>query len=54
MQGIDIQPTCLMYHGSEVVEPIRDAIAKHYPDDAATGFKPGDLRGGSLVEVPAP
>ena len=53
MKGIGIQPTCLMCHG-EVVEPIRAAIATHYPDDAATGFKPGDLRGGLWVEVPAP
>lgn len=53
MQGIGIPPTCLMFHGREVVEPIRDAIAKHYPDDAGTGFKPGDLRGGLWVELPA-
>lgn len=54
MKGIAVQPTCLMCHGSEVVEPIRAAIAKHYPDDAATGFAAGDLRGGLWVEVPAP
>ena len=54
MNGIGIQPACLACHGSDVAEPIRAAIATHYPDDAATGFALGDLRGGLWVEVPAP
>lgn len=53
MKGIGIQPACLACHGSDVAEPIRAAIAAHYPDDAATGFALGDLRGGLWVEVPA-
>ena len=54
MKGIGIQPACLACHGSDVAEPIRAAIAAHYPEDAATGFALGDLRGGLWVEVPAP
>ena len=32
---------------------VKAAIARHYPDDAATGFDVDDLRGLLWVEVPA-
>lgn len=55
MYGIATQPYCLSCHGSgdEVPEEVRTALAQLYPDDKATGFKRGDLRGGLWVEVPA-
>ncbi|TXI32827.1 MAG: DUF3365 domain-containing protein [Ottowia sp.] len=52
MRGIATEPPCLACHGSEVAEPVRAAIAQHYPGDHATGFAVGDLRGALWVEVP--
>lgn len=53
-RGIAVEPGCLACHGKTVAEPVKAAIARHYPDDAATGFEVGDLRGLLWVEVPAP
>ena len=53
MRGIATEPGCLACHGNRVSPQVRAAIAAHYPDDAATGFAVGDLRGGLWVEVPA-
>ena len=52
---IRLQKRCLACHGpaDALAEGVGEAIAKHYPDDAATGFKQGDLRGWFWVEVPA-
>ena len=52
MRGIATEPGCLACHGSTVAPAVRDAIARHYPGDAATGFDVGDLRGALWVEVP--
>lgn len=52
---ITLEATCTLCHGpaeslsSEVVA----ALAEGYPDDQATGFEEGDLRGWFWVEVPA-
>jgi hypothetical protein len=53
MRGIATEPGCLACHGTQVAPDIRDAIAQRYPDDGATGFEAGDLRGALWVEVPA-
>lgn len=53
MRGIATEPGCLACHGTQVAPAVRAAIAAHYPEDAATGFAVGDLRGGLWVEVPA-
>ena len=53
MRGIVTEPGCLACHGTNVVEPLRATIARHYPNDHATGFEVGDLRGALWVEVPA-
>lgn len=52
---IRIQAPCLLCHGAEdtIPTPIKEALAKHYPKDQATGFQDGDLRGWFSVEVPA-
>ncbi|SOD50529.1 Tll0287-like domain-containing protein [Pseudoxanthomonas wuyuanensis] len=51
-RGIRTEAGCLLCHGSTVAEPIAAAIAAHYPQDAATGFAEGDLRGLLWVEIP--
>lgn len=46
---------CLTCHGAleSIAAPVRDALAENYPEDAATGFAEGDLRGWFWLEVPA-
>ena len=45
---------CLMCHGGpdDMLEQVSEELAKRYPDDEATGFTQGDLRGWFWVEVP--
>jgi hypothetical protein len=38
-----------MCHGSDVPEAVAEAIAKRYPQDRATGYSAGDLRGAFVV-----
>lgn len=51
-RGIPVEAGCLACHGKDIAEPVRAALARHYPDDTATGFDVGDLRGLLWVEVP--
>ena len=41
---------CSVCHGTNIDPTISDAIAAAYPDDLATGFEPGELRGAFLVQ----
>ena len=52
---IKLQAKCLMCHGpvDSLVPGVPEQLAKLYPDDQATGFSEGDLRGWFWVEVPA-
>ena len=45
---------CTVCHGpkEELSEGVKAALAEHYPDDRATGFRPKDLRGVVSVRVP--
>lgn len=52
MRGIATEAPCTVCHGSDIAPGIRDMITRHYPDDGATGFAVGDLRGALWVEVP--
>jgi len=51
---IRLDVKCLMCHGQpdDILDEVKPELAKRYPDDAATGFKAGDLRGWFWVEVP--
>jgi hypothetical protein len=40
---------CLACHGSNVQPEVKTEILRLYPDDKATGFKAGDLRGAFTV-----
>lgn len=49
-------PLCLQCHGApgkDITAETLAAIQKLYPDDKATGFQPGDLRGLWRVTFPA-
>ena len=52
MQAIALQGPCVMCHGSELSDEIRDSLRLLYPADHATGFQPGELRGAFSVSVP--
>ena len=52
VEPIIVQPLCLACHGSEITRDIRAQITELYPDDRATGFKAGDLRGVFWLEYP--
>lgn len=53
MYGIRTQQVCETCHGVEPLPEAAEAIVRLYPDDRATGYSEGDLRGGLWVEVPA-
>jgi len=52
MRGIPVEPMCLACHGKSLAVDTRMALQRFYPDDTATGFDAGDLRGALWVEVP--
>lgn len=50
MKAIPTDKVCLSCHGSKIAAPIQANIDKYYPDDMATGFKLGDIRGAFTVK----
>lgn len=50
MKAIPSDKVCLSCHGSKIAEPVQIVLDKHYPDDMATGFKLGDIRGAFTVK----
>ena len=42
---IDMKPLCATCHGVEIAPLLREAINARYPNDAATGFSEGEVRG---------
>jgi hypothetical protein len=50
---IKLQAQCLMCHGPAEKIPleVKTQLAKLYPQDQATGFQEGDLRGWFWVEL---
>lgn len=53
VEPIVVKPMCLACHGTAVAREVRAALAAHYPDDRATGYAVGDLRGVFWVETRA-
>lgn len=51
---IRLKATCILCHGTDeqLMPEVKAAIASDYPNDQATGFAEGDLRGYFWVEVP--
>ena len=52
MKAIPTQKTCLTCHGQNLSEPLSKTIAEYYPDDRATGFSLGELRGAFTITQP--
>jgi hypothetical protein len=40
-----VEPVCLNCHGQELSDEVSAALGKHYPDDSATGYTLGQIRG---------
>ena len=53
VEPIMVQPLCLTCHGAELAPDVAGRIAELYPEDRATGFEAGELRGAFWVEFPA-
>ena len=52
VEPIATQPLCLACHGKSLAPDVAAHIAEAYPEDQATGFEAGDLRGVFWVEYP--
>ncbi len=50
VEPIVTQPLCLTCHGMSMATGTMQAIADRYPDDEATGFESGEIRGFFWVE----
>jgi len=51
MKAIPTAPMCTTCHGTEIDADLAATIREHYPDDRATGFQEGDLRGAFTATV---
>ncbi len=49
MKAIPTGEVCLRCHGSELAPEVSQALADLYPEDQATGYKEGDIRGAFVV-----
>ena len=52
LRAIVMQPVCLACHGATLAPELATAIARDYPQDSATGFETGQLRGAVTVQWP--
>lgn len=54
MKPISVQPQCLLCHGDakQIPASIQTMLKKHYPFDAAIGYKTGELRGAVSIKEP--
>ncbi|MDJ0513480.1 MAG: DUF3365 domain-containing protein [Methyloceanibacter sp.] len=54
MKAIPTQGPCLTCHGSNVSPSVKAKISELYPEDQATGFALGELRGAFTITQPVP
>lgn len=52
VEAIVLQPLCVACHGEALATEVAARINELYPEDRATGFRVGDLRGVFWVEYP--
>ncbi len=52
MKAIPTGQACLTCHGSQLAEPVQAEIRRRYPNDRATGFAFGDIRGAFSLTFP--
>ncbi|PPI81592.1 DUF3365 domain-containing protein [Marinobacter flavimaris] len=54
MSAIPTQKLCLGCHGKSIAPEVKAKLAELYPEDKATGFSEGDLRGAFVVTRDVP
>ncbi len=56
IEPLPVGPVCLGCHGptESLSSEVRAVLAEHYPEDRATGYAVGDLRGAVWAEAPVP
>jgi hypothetical protein len=54
MQAQVVEPLCLTCHGPAVNTEVLEVLRNYYPDDRATGYAPGEVRGAFSLVGPAP
>lgn len=54
LKAIPVQPMCLACHGTteNIPEAVKRKLAADYPNDRATGYAPGQIRGAVTVKKP--
>lgn len=53
MRAVNMQQQpCGVCHGTTIADDVRVAITERYPNDRATGFRAGELRGAILIGLP--
>ena len=54
LRPLIVAPLCITCHGSKenIPQEVKAILAERYPDDRATGFLVGDVRGAISVKIP--
>ena len=54
VKALPVQPLCLSCHGpvDQLTPAVKSALAQHYPNDLATGYSVGQIRGAISVRKP--
>lgn len=52
MKGIVLQKGCVACHGTreQIIDSVKERLRDEYPHDQATGYTPGQLRGGVSIK----
>lgn len=51
MRGISVETPCTVCHGTTIAPEVAASLLTYYPEDTATGYSVGELRGAIWVEV---
>lgn len=54
MKAQPAEGLCLLCHGTVINEDVESALGAYYPDDHATGYSLGDIRGAFSLSKPKP
>jgi hypothetical protein len=54
MRALPTQPLCLNCHGlpEQLTPAVKEKLKALYPDDKATGYRPGEIRGAMTIRKP--
>lgn len=52
MKVIPTTEVCLICHGETIVPPVQQKLTSLYPNDRATGYKVGEIRGAFTIKQP--